>query len=279
MAGAVRSDHGAMVGIPGNSGWLSSLRSLGVHQQTQATAIERLSTGKRINRASDDPSGMVAAGNFKVRQVEITKKLEAFELETARLGAREGGLSVVQDMLLELQGLVIQGANTGGLGEGELDSIITQAQGIVEGINYVTQTTIFKGEQILIGSTADRLGSVTVDGEQRGLGSLGALLKDDPEAAQKLVDGAVDSVSGGRAAIGIRMNQIESEMRVMQEEFEGNATVLSLIEDADFAKETAELVRSQILEQATIKGILIERENAERVLDLIAGPVQIQARV
>lgn len=269
-----------MVGIPGNSGWLSSLRSLGVHQQNQATAIERLSTGKRINRASDDPSGMVAAGNFKVRQAVITKKIENFQMETSRLGAREGGLSVVQDMLLELQGLVVRGASAAGLGDGELDSIITQAQGIVEGINYVTQTTMFNGEQILVGSTADRLGSVvTEDGERLGLGSIGRLLKEDPEAAQKLVDSAVDSISGGRSAIGTRMNQLGSEMRVLQEEFAGNAGILSLIEDADYAKETADLVRSQILEQATIQGILIERENAERVLDLIAGPAQIQSRV
>lgn len=268
-----------MVGIPGNSGWLSSLRSLGVHQQTQATAIERLTTGKRINRASDDPSGMMAAGNFKVRQVEITKKIEAIELETARLGATEGGLSVVQDMLLELQGLVVQGANTGALGEGELESIITQAQGVVEGINFVTQTTMFKGEQILIGATADRLGSVIVDGERRGMGDLAMLLKEDPGAAQKLVDGAVDSVSGRRAGIGIRMNQIQTDMRVLQEEFAGNAGILSQIEDADYAKETADLVRSQILEQATIQGILIERENAERVLDLIVGVAERGVRV
>jgi flagellin len=214
---------------------------------------------------------MVAAGNFKVRQMEITKKIQSIEIETTRLGAREGGLSVVQDMLLELQGLVVQGANTGGLGEGELDSIITQAQGIVEGINFVTQSTMFNGEQILIDSTADRLGSVNVDGERRGMADLAMLLKEDPEAAQKLVDGAVDRVSGRRAAIGIRMNEIETDMRVLQEEFAGNAGILSQIEDADYAKETADLVRSQILEQATIKGILIERENAERVLDLISG--------
>lgn len=269
-----------MVGIAGNSGWLSSLRSLGVHQQNQATAIERLSTGKRINRASDDPSGMVAAGNFKTRQAVITKKIENFQIETSRLGAREGGLSVLQDMLLELHGLVVKGGNTGGLGEGELDSIITEAESIVDGINQISQTTMFNGEQILIGSTADRLGSVvTEDGERLGLGSIGRLLKEDPGAAQQLVDSAIDSVSGGRSAIGTRMNQLDSEMRVLQEEFAGNADILSRIEDADFAKETAELVRSQILEQATIKGILIERENAERVLDLIAGPVQIQARV
>jgi flagellin-like hook-associated protein FlgL len=63
-------------------------------------------------------------------------------------------------------------------------------------------------------------------------------------------------------------------MNVLREEFAGNASVLSQIEDADYAKETAELVRSQILEQTTIKAIAIERENAERVLDLITGTQQ-----
>lgn len=260
------------MGIPGNSGWLSSLRSLGVHQQTQATAIERLTTGKKINRASDDPSGMVAASGFKVRQVEITKKLEGFEFENARLGATEGGLSVLQDLVLELQGLAVAAANTGAQGQDEAKSLAAQAEGVLEAINHIAQTTMFNGDQILIGYTTNKLGSVISDGERRGMDSFAALLVDDPEAAQKLADGAVGSIAGDRAAIGLRLKRNDSQMNMLREEFEGNAGVLSLIEDTDYAKEAAELVRSQLLEQATIKSILIERENAERVLDLLAPP-------
>jgi flagellin len=269
----VRSTPG-MNPVSGMSGWLGSLGALGRHQQAQQTALERLTTGKQINRASDDPAGMIAANDFKVRQNDINKLLDGFERETARLGAVEGGLSVLQDMLLDLSGLVVESASTGGLGAGEAEANTAEINGILQGINHVVQTTMFNGEQVLIGNTTDQLGRVIVDGEYRGLGELAAVLAKDPEAAQRLVDSAVDSVAGKRGAIGTRMRAIESEMDTLREEFAGNAGVLSRIEDADYAKESSELIRAQILEQATIKAIQVQRENAERVLDLIAGPAR-----
>ncbi len=263
-----------MVGIPGNSNWLTGLRALGQHQQAQQTALERLSTGKRINRAADDPSGLAAAENFKVRQLEITKKLDGFERETARLGATEGGLSVLQDMVLELSGLIVRGADTGGLTPGERDTLGTQIDGILKGIDHIAQSTMFDGDQILIGYTASDLGLRPRTPEGEAPIDLKTLLAVDPEAAQRLVKRAEGMISGDRAAIGNRLRTIDSEMNVLRTEFEGNAGVLSRIEDADYARESAELVRSQILEQATIRAIRIERENAERVLDLIVGARQ-----
>jgi flagellin len=260
--------------VSGMSGWFGSLGALGRHQQAQQTAMERLTTGKQINRASDDPAGMIAATDFKVRQNDINRLLDGFERETARLGAVEGGLSVLQDMLAELGGLVVKSANTGGQGEGEAAANETEINGILQGINHVVQTTMFNGEQVLIGNSTDQLGRVIVDGEYRGLNDLAEVLRADPEAGQKLVDSAVESVAGKRGAIGARMRAIESEMDTLREEFAGNAGVLSRIEDADYAKESSELIRAQILEQATIKAIQVQRENAERVLDLIAGPAR-----
>lgn len=263
-----------MVGIPGNSNWLTNLRALGQHQQTQQTSLERLTTGKQINRGADDPSGLIVAQEFKVRQLEITKKLDGFERETARLGATEGGLSVLQDMVVELSGLIVKGANTGALSQDEQNALGIQIDGLVKGIDHIAQSTMFNGDQILISYSASRLGLVPRSADGEGPMDLKTLVAKDPEAAQKLVEGAEEQISGDRAAIGNRMRAIDSEMNVLREEFAGNASVLSQIEDADYAKETAELVRSQILEQTTIKAIAIERENAERVLDLITGTTQ-----
>lgn len=260
-----------MIGIPGSTSWLSNLGSLGRHQAAQQASIERLSTGQRINRASDDPSGMMAAQNFQSRQGEINKLIESFERETARLGATEGGLSVLQDMMLDLQGLVVLGASTGGLGAAEQEAIGTEINGLLEGINFVTQNTMFNGEQVLLGNTTDRLGQVVVDGGYTTLSGLAELLAKDPEAAQRLVESASDQIAGKRGAIGTRLNAIDSETNTLREEFAANAGALSQIQDTDYAKETAELVRAQILEQATIKAIQIERQNAEQVLSLIAG--------
>jgi len=244
--------------LPGITNFIGSLRTLNFHQKSVATSLERLATGKKINRASDDPTGLQAAEQLKFRQTEIEKKLQAFAYDEARLGAIEGGLSVLQDMVLGLDGLVVKGANTGGLGEGELEAIGVEIDSVIDGINQITTNTFFNGEQILVGY-------------RPGLGDLKKMLAEDPEQAQKSVKAAVDDLSKSRAAIGARLKSIEHERKALYAEQEGNAGLLSSIEDTDYAKETAALVRSQILEQATIKAIEIDREQAGRVLDLIAS--------
>lgn len=241
------------------------MRALSSHQQSVQTSLERLATGKKINRASDDPSGMVAANELKYRQVKIDKLIERFEFEETRLGATEGGLAVVQDMLHELNGLVVSNANTGGLSEAEREAIGVEAQSIIDGINHITTTTFFKGEQILAG-------------QGPSLGGLVEAMMEDPEKAQEMAQAAVDGVSGNRASIGNRLRAIDAERNSLLAEFEGNANVLSSIEDTDYAAETASLVRAQILEQATIKAIQIDREQAGRVLDLIAGVPAIASK-
>lgn len=250
-----------MTGTPGISNLFGSLRFLGQHQQSVATSLERLATGKKINRASDDPSGLIVAENLKGRQLSINKLLERYEYEESRLGATEGGLSVLQEQVLELSGLVVSGANTGALSDEELEAKQLEINSVIDGINQIVTNTFFNGDQLLLGNDASAL----------GLGDLAQLLAKDPEAAQDAVDQAVDAISKDRAAIGTRINEIDSKRNVLLEEFEANAGVLSSVEDTDYAAESAELIRAQILEQSALKAVEIDRQQAGRVLDLIAS--------
>lgn len=260
---------------------LSQLRT---HQDSIDQSLERLSTGKRINRASDDPSGMIAADGMKAHRYALEKRLDSLERETSWLGAREGALSVMSDFMVELNGLVVQASNSDAMSEEEREGIKVEINGILTGINHVAATTTFGGEQVLVGFSTSELGSQSskpttdedgelVAGEQVSLADLSRLIFEDPELAQGIVESASSKVSAQRGAIGNRMNSIESEKRAMAVEFENISDAVSLIEDADYAKETAELVRSQILQQATISAIQIGRENAERVLDLITPAI------
>lgn len=243
----------------GISMWTSSLRALAQHQQDKGVALERLSTGKQVNRASDDPSGLVASENMNARQAEISKLLDGFDRESARLGATEGGLSVIQDMVIELNGLVVSTANTAGLSDAEREAVGVEIKSVLDAINHIATTTMFDGNQVLIGNDTGSL----------GLGDLMLKMTEDPEAAQKAVEAATDHIAGKRGAIGNRLRAIDHESNALQEEFAANAGVISSIVDTDYAKESAALVRGQILEQATTKAILIEREQSARILDLL----------
>lgn len=287
-------------------------RSLDASHRAMNTALERLATGKRINRASDDPSGMVAAGNLSVQAKRAQREIASLERTNKRIDATEGGLGVVSDLLVELQGLVVSAADPDTKDKAEREALQVQAGSIIEAINYVSTATIYDGEQVLRASNSASLGNVKwnewldvpqtpkpekEDGESpqafserlsawhlsqipRGvqhtlsLADLGEgkslnLLNGDLETAQKVVKSAIDGVAAHRAMLGADSNSNSSRIRALSAEFENTMAAKSTIEDADFAHEMSALVRSQILEQASIKSILIGRQQATAALGLL----------
>lgn len=239
------------------------MRSLGALRRADGImnrAMERLATGKRINRASDDPAGMAVAEGLRFQQTTLNKWITGAERQIHVFGAQEGALSVMSDLAVELRGLTVQAASTGGLTEGEREAIFEQAASIIKTADHIANTSTFAGEQILVGTSARSLGFSTV---------LAAMREGDFEGAGEAAEAAVESLATRRGGIGNRIRELESMMRVKQAELEAITGELSRVEDADFAKETAELVRGQILRQAAIHTTKIASENARSVLTLL----------
>ncbi len=255
------------------------ISKLGQHRADINQSLERLSTGKQINRASDDPSGLVASNKLHATKLSIDRRLTSFQRESTFLGAQEGALSVLSDLVIQLQPLTVEAANTGALTPEEQQLKSDEAQSIITAINHIHNTSTFQGNNLLTGFSAADIGSVFVEetdpetGEQvmveKSLTDLPLLLETDPKAAQELADQAVSIIAGRRGAIGNRLNAIESETNTLLSELTNTEDALSLIEDADYAKETANLVRSQILEQATIQTMQIQRQQVESMLGLL----------
>jgi flagellin len=243
------------------------IRALGQNQDQIAESLERLATGKKVNRASDDPSGIIAIEKHKARIYSIEGQLRSFAQQESYLGAKEGGLSVIADKVIELNELTVRAANKAGNSQEEQDAIELEINSVLESINHIAQTTTFKGRSVLSeyssGSIAD------------GLESLATLAFEDPEAAQALAQESVDKIAKTRGAIGNQLNEIESQRSVLSDELINLTGSLSSIEDVDFAAESAKLVRAQILEQASILAIDVNRQSAQQVLGLIKDATQI----
>ncbi len=262
----------------GFGGTTSALRSYGLTQQGIADSIERLATGQRINRASDDPSGMQAVTRFDADIARLEGAIKSLERENHWLAAREGGFAALGEMMIELQSAVVAGANTGARSEEELAALQLQVDGILAGMEDVLLTGSFNG-QSLFGETLRSFGSVGGGGDDddaprwtlANMKSGGALslTGGNLEKTQELVDGAVNAVASQRAAIGAKMNANLSEMDAKAAELEALTGVRSGIEDTDFAAETANLVRNQILQQAQLASMQIGNQNANAVLALI----------
>jgi flagellin len=294
---------------------LMGQRTLEQSRRAMNTALERLSTGKRINRASDDPAGMVAATNLSVQAKRAQGEISSLELTDKRLDATDGGLGAVGDLLCSLQSVVVEAANTGAKDNGEREALQVQAASIIQALDHVSVATVYDGDQILQGYHASALGVTGTDkllaaaeaekqemvsrsddpslletlrrqaeerpGQSRlsdlktvsiadlADGKALNLIDGDLGAAQKVIKAAVDGVARSRAELGAQSNSNRSRINALFAEFENTMAAKSAIEDTDFAHETSELVRNQILGETSIRAILIGRQQAAGVVKLL----------
>lgn len=245
-------------------------RALSRAQADANRSLERLATGKQINRASDDPAGMVAVENLKVSRTVLDRTIRGFERESSFLGAKDGALSALGDLLIELEGTVVSSANTGGLSDAERRAMQTEAESLLSAIDFVSTVSVFNDQNLLAGYRTTDLGS-----DEGTLSDLReAFVSGDMERAQSIVGGARERVLDERGRIGGRLIGLDAERNAAMKAFEDVSGAISQIEDTDVAAEVSSLVRAQILEQASVKTIQIEREQAEGALKLLEGVME-----
>jgi flagellin len=116
------------------------------------TSLERLSTGLQINSGADNPSGLIAVESFNQENTGLTTAINNAGLAGNVVGTAEGGLSEVSDLLTQLQGLVGQAANSGGLSSSQVAADQLQVNSILNTINRIAETTSFQGTNLLNGN-------------------------------------------------------------------------------------------------------------------------------
>jgi len=130
---------------------LVAQNALRQNNSAEATSLERLSTGLRINSGADDPSGLIASENLKSETSGITNAIQNANQADNIIGTADGALGEVSDLLTSLQGLVSQTANTGGLSSAEVSANQSQVDSILGTINRIAGSTSFQGTQLLNG--------------------------------------------------------------------------------------------------------------------------------
>src|SRR5438477_9023902 len=119
-----------------------------------STSLERLSTGLKINTGADNPAGLIASENLRAEKSGITQAIDNAGRASNIVGTAEGGLSEVSGLLTQLQSLVSQTANSGGLSAEEKDANQLQVDSILSTINRISQSTAFQGKKLLNGNFA-----------------------------------------------------------------------------------------------------------------------------
>jgi flagellin len=131
---------------------LVAQNSLAAANTQLQTSLTRLSTGLKINSGADDPAGLIAANDLKDQQAGINTAISNANRANNVIGTAAGGLTEVSSLLNELQSLVSQTANSGGLSSDEIAANQLQVDSILQTINRVAGSTQFSGKQLLDGS-------------------------------------------------------------------------------------------------------------------------------
>ncbi len=131
---------------------LIAVNNLNKNNASLQTSLERLSTGYRINSGKDDPAGLIASQSLAAEAQATTTAISNAQLADNIVGTAEGSLSEVSDLLVSLQGLVGNAANSAGLSQDEKDADQLQVDSILSTINRISNSSSFQGVKLLNGT-------------------------------------------------------------------------------------------------------------------------------
>jgi len=268
-----------------NHSSITAQRHLSINDDDKKTPLERLSSGKRINSAKDDAAGLAIVARFAAQIVGSNQAVRNTSDGISLAQTAEGALSEVSNNLQRMRELAVQSSN-GTLSASDRQSLQDEFQSLQSEVSRVAEATEFNGVQVIgdnqsldfqVGANAgaENQIAVTTQDIRADADVATAITTSDiataPTALTALdsLDRAINSISNTRSDFGTLQNRFESTIRSTENTNENLAAARSRIEDADYAKESAELTRSLIIGQAGIASLAQANANPQRVLSLL----------
>ena len=145
---------------------LNTLQLLGIVNRTstnQSNVLTQLSTGYKINKASDNPAGLIAMENFNAELTAVNAALDNNQRADAMLATAEGGLNEVSSLLSDIETLTLASVNDSTLSQAEIAANQSQIDNALEAIDRIVNTTTFNGKQLLNGAQAIHVTNTTAN--------------------------------------------------------------------------------------------------------------------
>jgi len=264
-------------------------RGLAASQDSYSKQAEHLSSGLRINRASDDAAGLAVSEKLKNQVRGLNQAQRNAQDSISLIQTAEGALTETHSLLARMRELAVQSSNDTltASDRANLNAEFTQLQAEVDRIATTTQ---FNTALLLSGSctataitfqigdnNGDTL-ALAIDGTQASTlnvaftsanGLAGVAYQSSASAVISILDVAVNVVSEDRAELGAVQNRLESTIRSLAVASENTSAANSRIADADIAQSMSEMVRTQILQQAGISVLAQANQSPSLVLQLL----------
>ena len=258
---------------------LTSQRNLGMSQTSLGTSMQRLSSGLRINSAKDDAAGLGISDRMtsQVRGLTIGARNALDGISLAQTA--EGALSTMTDMVQRMRDLAVQGAN-GTNGTEDLVNLNAEYVALKAEIDRIGTATKFNGKAVIgadagafkfqAGANAGNEITVTTVAATTYTAGIGTLA-DSATASTEItaLDASLVLLAKDRGALGASQNTMQFAIQNLNNASEQQASARSRILDADFATETANLSRSQILQQAGTAMVAQANQLPQGVLALL----------
>ena len=289
-----------MISINTNNGGLFAAKAASQSQATIDSAMQRLSTGSRINNAKDDAAGQAIA-------TRLTAEIQGLEIASRNVAdgqslvdTAEGALQETHTLLLRMREIGVQAAN-GTLSTSDNEALDAEFQQLVKEIDRIAQNTTWAGAALLNGDggtvdtsetfsfqagvgnnsgadvfdvTVKNADSTTLDvfvanASDATVNDVNLLSQTSAGSAITAVDAAIATVSSERANLGAVSNRMASTMANLDQIRVNLTASKGRIADADFAAETANLAKGQILQQAATAMLAQANASKQQVLTLI----------
>ncbi|MBD5805119.1 Flagellin [Azoarcus sp. Aa7] len=265
---------------------LNAQRNLTTSQGALNTALQRLSSGLRVNSAKDDAAGLAIATRMTAQSRGMTVAIRNANDGISLAQTAEGALGQIKDHLLRMRDLAVQSSNATNTSSdrGALEAEFDQLQAEIDRIG---QQTAFNGLKILdsnaglqtfqIGANGGETIDVTttaISGSAVSAATASAATvstASGASAAISTIDTALDKINTDRATYGAAQVRFEGVVSILQISRENQTAATSRIMDADFAAETAALSRAQILQQAGTAMLAQANALPQNVLQLLQG--------
>ncbi len=275
-----------------NTASLNAQRNTATNTASLSTTMARLSSGLRVNSAKDDAAGLAIADrmNTQVRGMNVAIRNASDGISMAQVA--EGGLSGINDMLQRMRELAVQASNSTNQSN-DIAKLDKEYQELGKEVTRMIDATQFNGDSILkttasyvfqvgantgtenqitIGSAAlatnvANLTAVTNGGGSSALNSAASA----NTAVIAALDNALTVVNDNRANLGAVQSRFENTISYLRTAVENQSAARGRIMDADFAAETANLSRTQILQQAGTAMIAQANQLPQNVLKLLQG--------
>ena len=251
------------------------------------TAFERLSTGKRVNGAVDDAAGLAIGKDLESRVNGLNQAVRNVNDGISMVQIMEGAYDEVTTILQRMRDLAVQAANES-LTSTERTYLDNEQSKLADAIDSVMNQAKFSNKDlavansntsVVIHSGADAGDTITVtlstttteDADGMTVDATDITLTSTANATSAIghIDDALSQVAGQRAALGASQSQLESTVRNLANVAENTAAAAGRVMDTDYAAETANLTKAQILQQAATSILAQANAQPQAVLSLL----------